>query len=216
MEKENLFSMNGPYARVMNWLWNLIVLSVLWVLCCIPVVTIGAASTAAYYTAAKVLRAHEGKVVSEFFHAFKTNFKPATLFTVCYIAVILLLVLDCVYLYDNSEVPLPVLYLFYGLVLLVFSNGQYLFSCLSRFTDRKFQLFRMAVLSGFRHLLTTILLLLLLAALLVGFYLMPWGILVFPGLMFWIKTFLMEPVLRGMMPESEESDPEKRKWYYNI
>lgn len=214
--KNSLFSTDGTYARIMNLIWNLIVISVLWVICCIPVVTIGAATVAAYYTAAKVIRAGEGKAGKEFFHAFRLNFKQATVFTLIYIAVLLLLILDCVYVYHNSDLPLSVLYMFYGMVAIVVANSQFLFICMSRFSDKNFQLFRMATICSFRKLLRTILLLFLFAALILGIYLMPWGVLIFPGILFLAQTFLMEPVLRQMMPKLNDDDPELKKWYYNI
>lgn len=208
--------MDGAYARVMNWIWNILVISVLWVICCIPVFTIGASCTAAYYTAAKVVRGHEGKAATEFFHAFKTNLRQSLVFTVIYLAVAAVLLLECYYVYNNSDISLPVLYLFYGMVLLLVANGQYLFPCLSRFSLKNFPLFRMATLLSIRHLLTTILLLLLLGIACIAVYLMPWGILLFPGLMFFAKTYLMERVLRKSMPDLDEDDPEREKWYYKI
>lgn len=207
--------MDGPYARVMNWLWNIIVISTLWVLCCIPIVTIGASSVAAYYTAAKVIRGKEGSAVREFFHAFRTNWKQSAFFSVAHVLILAVVLLECFYLYHEPEVSLTFLYVFYGMALLVVANMMYLFPCMSRFTLGKFQLFRMATLLSIRHLITTILLLLLLAVMCIGVYLMPWGIFLFPGAMFLIKTYPMERVLRKCMPEPENDD-EKQKWYYNI
>lgn len=215
MEK-SLFASDGLYARVMNLLWNYIIISLLWLLCCIPIVTFGASCTAAYYTAAKVIRGREGKPISEFFHAFRMNFKQSTVLTLIYGVVLAVLLLECYYIYHNSEISLPILYLFYGMVLVLIASGQYLFACLSRFTLGKFALFRMAALATFRHLISTILLLLLLTVTGIGVYLMPWGIFLFPGLMFWVKTYIMEPVLRKYMPPREEADPDEQKWYYNI
>ena len=215
MEEKSLFAMNGPYARVMNWLWNIIVISVLWVICCIPIVTIGASSAAAYYTAAKVIRGKEGTAAREFFHAFATNWKQSAFFSVVYVLVLAVVLLECYYLYHEPDVSLTFLYVFYVMALLVVANMQYLFPCMSRFTLGKFQLFRMATLLSFRHLITTILLLLLFAAMCIGVYLMPWGVFLFPGLMFLVKTYPMERVLRKSMPEPE-TEEEKQKWYYNI
>ena len=42
----------------MNKVGDIILLSVLWLVCSLPVVTMGTATCAAYYTAAKVLRHH--------------------------------------------------------------------------------------------------------------------------------------------------------------
>lgn len=216
MEEKSFFAIDGVYARIMNGIWNFLVISVLWILCCIPVFTIGASCTAAYYTAAKVIRGKEGKAVSEFFHAFRLNLKQSVLFSVIYGILLAVLLLECYYIYNDKSVSLPVLYLFYGLVLLLIANGQYLFPCLSRFSMKNFPLFRMATLLSIRHLITTILLLCLFGGMCILVYLMPWGILIFPGVMFYLKTFPMERVLRKSMPKLDDDDPEKQKWYYNI
>ncbi len=211
---QDLFSLNGPYARFMNFLWNRIVLSVLWLLCCIPVVTIGAASAAAYYAAAKSLRHHTGTVVKTFFSAFRLNFRQATLFTFVYGAVLCFLILDCIYIYSNPAFPLPVLYLFYFLVVLAVADAIYLFPCMSRFAMGHFPLFRMSALLMTRRFLSTILLLLLFAGVVLAVYLMPWGILLFPGLGTWIQTYLMEPALLSVSPKPEPGSEEAQKWYY--
>lgn len=215
MDKKSIFAPDGVYARVMNYIWNLLMISILWVLCSLPILTFGASTAAAYYAAAKVLRAGEGKVIPEFFRAFKENFKQSAVFSVIYAAVLAVLLLECYYVYQESQLPLPVLYLFYGMVLLVVANIQYLFAFMSRFTLTKFALFRMATLCSLRHLITTVLLLLLFAALCIGVYLMPWGVLIFPGVMFLAKTYLMERIMHKYMPAPDNED-EAQKWYYNI
>lgn len=215
MKDQSFFAMDAPYARAMNWLWNIIVISTLWVVCCIPVVTIGASCTAAYYTAAKVIRGKEGSAAREFFHAFRNNWKQSAFFSVIYTLVLAVVLLECFYLYHEPTVSLSVLYVFYGMTLLVIANIQYLFPCMSRFSMGKFELFRMATLLSIRHLISTILLLVLFVVCCVAVYLMPWGIFIFPGLMYLAKTYLMERILRKSMPEPEDED-EKQKWYYNI
>lgn len=212
---QEFFSMKGPFARFMNLLWDLICISFLFFLCAIPVFTLGAAATAAYYTAAKVIRHHTGHVFSEFFSSFQTNFKQSTVFTLLYAAVLLILVLDCVYFYNsNFSGSLFFLYLFYLMILMTLANMCWFFPLLSRFSMTSFQLFRMATVISFRHLLTTILLLLLLIAALLGIYLMPWGILLFPGLGAFLATFPAEPILRKYSPTPEEGSEEAQKWYY--
>lgn len=212
---QEFFSMKGPFARFMNLLWDLICISFLFFLCSIPVFTLGAASTAAYYTGAKVIRHQTGHVFSEFFSSFQTNFKQSTVFTFLYAAVLLILVLDCVYFYGSSFSGRAFfLYLFYLMILMALANMCWFFPLLSRFSMTGFQLLRMATVISFRHLLTTILLLLLLIAALLGIYLMPWGILLFPGLAAYLATFLAEPILRKYSPTPEEGSEEAQKWYY--
>lgn len=210
--KNSLFAPDGVYAKVMNWIWDVLLISVYWCLCCIPVITAGAATSAAYYAAAKCIRAGEGKVTSNFFHAFRLNLKESTLFTILYLFVFSFLVFDCVYIFNDNQIPLVVLYVFYGMIILTVVSALYLFIFNSRFTLQKFQLFRMAVLSTFRHFISTLLLLILLIAMLAGIYLMPWGILLFPGIMFYLFTYILEPVMRKHMAPPE--DGEEDKWYY--
>lgn len=213
--KNKLFAMDGLFARVMNHLWNLIFVSILWFVCCLPVFTVGAANTAAYYTAAKVVRRHNGTVFAEFMSAFRLNFKQATAFSLLQTVILALLVIDCVYFYgDAAQSSFLMLYLFYLMIAMVVACGSYFYPLLSRFSMTVFRFFRMSAVLMFRHLITTILLLLLLGVMLIGVYLMPWGILVFPGTMFWLQSFLMEPILLKYSPRPEEGSEEAAKWYY--
>lgn len=211
----NFFSQESTFSRFMNLLWSLIYISILWFVFSLPVITMGAATTAAYYAMAKVVRFKTGTIFQEFFRSFRANFKQATIFSLVYAIVFGFLIFDCTYFYNNeASYSLGFLYLFYGLILLLFASFMYLMPCLSRFADPMLQLVRMAVVMMFRNFLSTILLLALLAALLLGIYLMPWGVLVFPGAMLLAKTFVMEPILRKVTPKPEEESEEADKWYY--
>lgn len=53
-------------------------LSLLWLVCCLPVFTAGAATTALYYVCLKCAHGEETSVTSMFFRSFKQNFKQAT------------------------------------------------------------------------------------------------------------------------------------------
>lgn len=71
------FEAYGPVWRVLNFLTDLLGLSVCFFLCCIPVVTIGAAVTALYDAAARDLRYGSCGVYGRFFATFRAEFKPA-------------------------------------------------------------------------------------------------------------------------------------------
>ena len=205
----NFFSNEGLFARTMNRLWDLILVSLLWFFCSLPLITLGAASTAAYYTCAKVLRHHNGHIFGEFFRSFRLNFRQSTVFTLICAVILAVLVLDCVYFYSTSVF---FLYLFYLMIAMVIGCVIYFFPMLSRFSMTVFMLFRNAAVLMFRHLFKTILLLILLLSVALGVYLMPWGILVFPGLGFWLSTYLMEPILRSCAPDPDPEESEK--WFY--
>lgn len=57
---------------------DLIVVNLLFMLCSLPVFTIGAAATAMHYTLRR-WREHEGSLVRDFFRSFRLNFRQATI-----------------------------------------------------------------------------------------------------------------------------------------
>ena len=90
----NFFSMDNVFFRAVGKLVDLVWLNFLTVLCCIPLVTIGASLTAMYAVALKMVKNEEGGITRDFFRAFKGNFKNATR-----IWLVVMLVL-CFYAYD--------------------------------------------------------------------------------------------------------------------
>lgn len=75
MPKLNL---DNPVFRAMSWLGDMVFLNLLWVLCCLPLVTAGA-STAALLTVARRLVSGEiCRIGRDFFHAFRLNWRQAT------------------------------------------------------------------------------------------------------------------------------------------
>ena len=71
----NLFSLNSPFARGINKLIMMLYVGVLWFLCSIPIVTMGAATAALYEVHLKAVRNREGYVGSSFLKAFRNNLK---------------------------------------------------------------------------------------------------------------------------------------------
>lgn len=84
----NPFSYNSPVIQFLTKVWDLIVLNILTVILSIPVVTIGAAHAALHESVDKLLT-EEGTLLKNYFRAFKSNFKQAT---ICWL---LLAVLSC-------------------------------------------------------------------------------------------------------------------------
>lgn len=73
-----LLDYENPILSFMSKLVDLILLNVLTILCCVPIVTIGASITAAHYTALKMHRG-ESYVWRNFWKSFKENFKQSTI-----------------------------------------------------------------------------------------------------------------------------------------
>ena len=78
---KNLFNIFNPDNKIANFLTKIMYLAwlnFLWLLCSLPIVTIGASTTAVYYTAMRMARDDEGYIARDFFHSFKENFLQAT------------------------------------------------------------------------------------------------------------------------------------------
>lgn len=59
-----MFQIDGPVVSFFSFLCDMIILNILWIICCIPIVTIGPATIAAHYVAMKLVR-DEGRSVKK-------------------------------------------------------------------------------------------------------------------------------------------------------
>lgn len=70
-----LFSVDGPLYNFFSRLLDMIKLNFLWLLCSLPVVTVGASTAAAFSVTLKMVDEREGYIAKQFFAAFKANLK---------------------------------------------------------------------------------------------------------------------------------------------
>ena len=74
-----IFDLDSPLMNVLNKMADLMWLNILTLICCIPIITTGAAFTSMHYVALKIVRNEESYITRSFFKSFKTNFRQATL-----------------------------------------------------------------------------------------------------------------------------------------
>lgn len=98
-----LFRFDSPVMILIGKIADFIVLNVLWVICCIPVVTAGAATTAKYTIAMRILREEGSGIIVPFFRAFKDNFKQATLIWCIMLVAIALCMIDWYYIRERGN-----------------------------------------------------------------------------------------------------------------
>ena len=77
--------------RFLGSVFDLLLLNVVTLVCCIPVVTIGAALTGMNYCLVRIKRGEGVSVIRDFFHSFRGNFKQGTILWIMYLAVITVL-----------------------------------------------------------------------------------------------------------------------------
>lgn len=89
-----LFDLNNPFFSFLSKVADLIIVSFLWFVCCLPVFTIGPATAALYYVMLKLARKEEVQVTSCFFKGFKENLKQGVAYSFIFIILGVVLVLD--------------------------------------------------------------------------------------------------------------------------
>ena len=89
-----LFGMDSPLMGALIKIGDCLCLSVLWLVFSLPIVTIGASSTALYAAVHHCLRRHEAGIWKHFWEAFRENFKRSTLAWLVELLVLAVLTLD--------------------------------------------------------------------------------------------------------------------------
>ena len=162
---DKLFNMDNKFFTVMGRVADLIMLNVVCLICCLPIVTIGASLTALHYVTLKMARNEESYIIRSFFKSFKQNFKQATIIN------LIMLVIAAILYMDLNIVPnlggtmsqvLYILFIAFGIIyLMVFL---YIYPVLAKFYNSIKNTFRNAFLMSIRHLPYTALMILVTAA----------------------------------------------------
>jgi uncharacterized membrane protein YesL len=91
---DKLFNMDNKFFTVMGRVADLIMLNVVCLICCLPIVTIGASLTALHYVTLKMARNEESYIIRSFFKSFKQNFKQATIINLIMLVIAAILYMD--------------------------------------------------------------------------------------------------------------------------
>ena len=107
------FSYESKFSQLLLKLCYACYLNLLWFVCSLPIVTIGASTTALYYTCLKIVRDEDSHVGATFFRAFRENFKQSTVIWLILLGIGLFLGADGYILYHLrkiSEGPVAVMW----------------------------------------------------------------------------------------------------------
>lgn len=115
---KSLFNVENPVWVFMGKLVDMLILSGLWVICSLPVVTAGASTAALYYVTLKLADNEEGYTVRSFFRAFRENLIPGIPFGMGAIAVGIFLGCD-IYMYSQMDGQMGVVLLWSVIILTV-------------------------------------------------------------------------------------------------
>lgn len=191
---------------------DLIVVGVLWLLCSLPLITLGPASTALYYAVVKCVRHDRGRLTREFFAAFQQNLRLSLPMWLVYLGALLLGLLDiCAYTRGGLGGGFPLFALSGVLLIPAALSFPWMFAYLSRFQNSfggslKFVLFLTA-----RHLGRSLLLAGELLLFLAISWLIPQLLPLLPGPFALLASLSVEPVFREYT--QDQTPPDGDAWY---
>lgn len=193
------FRYDNPFMAIMVRIANLMLLSVYWVACCIPLITVIPASAALYHTIAKVVRGNGNGVTRDFFQTLRQECKTGVLLSLlCGIAGALLaygLFLGNQMRYSSIG---GTTYFAFGilLALILVPAVLYIPPTLSRFEGNVSIILRLSLYLASQHIFRTICMLALLALIvfLVDFY--PVLLLILPAVYVDLICTGMEKVMQ--------------------
>ena len=168
---------DGPFFRFLEIITNLLLLNLLFLVCSIPIVTIGPSLTATYYVALKIVRKEETGIVKNFFHSFRMNFKQGLILGVGLLLLAAIFVVDIqalTYMITIPEAVSKVLTFVIGFLgLLLAMIAVYIFAVLAQFDNKLSELIKWSAIIAVRHLPVTLVSLVMVAAPLLVFYFFP-------------------------------------------
>lgn len=153
-----LFNPDNPVMRFLGKLGNAIYLNLLWMICCIPIFTAGAATTALFHTCRRMIREQGTGLTGDFFSSFKTNFKQSTLVWLILLGIGAVLAADGYILFHLRFAHSFWTFLFAVLIVgtvVYFIVLMYIFPLMANFTNTIPAMFRNSLMIGMRFLLCT-------------------------------------------------------------
>lgn len=157
---KNIFSPEGALFKITERLTNLVVLNMLYLLFCIPIITIGPATAALHYVTLKYAANEEDRVWVPFFHSFKQNLKQGILVGLMTTAVGVFLGFDLYWIYqmvNSGQTFDKVVLVLVSLACIVYlMMTAYIYPLLARYDNSLKQMFRTALILAIRHLPATV------------------------------------------------------------
>lgn len=199
----DMFRFDGPLFKIGTLIGDLLILSLLFIVCSIPIITIGASVTALYYVTTRMISGREGYVSRDFMRSFKQNFiKSTVVFVLIAICAFILL---CNFTLFNYVYRANQFMLVFQVVLSAELAGisVYIFPLIARFDMKIGQYFKNAFFFANRHISTTVTCLVFLAGAAMLFMRLPILIIIITGAYSYFSSKLLMRVFRKYLPDMD-------------
>ncbi|HIR77331.1 MAG TPA: YesL family protein [Candidatus Choladousia intestinipullorum] len=214
---QRFFSMDNGLFRALNRISDLMILNLIFILCCIPVVTIGPALTGLYYVTLKIASNEEGYIVRGFFKSFKQNFRQGLIIWLILLAAGCVFGVDIFILIQTKTAFSNVLLVIISATALVFLMVfLYIFPVLSRFENNIRATFKNSLIIAVADFPRTFVMMVITAAAVIltfwnsitlWYGLLVWILVGFSGLAF-INSHFLNKIFAKYMPEEDAAGDE--------
>lgn len=154
-------SMLDPESPILQFITKIVYsvwLNILWFICCIPIITIGPATTALFYSCQKMARDEEGYITRSFFHSFRENFRQGVVIGLIMTVLGGFLVFDgfiLLRLYNTSPFWAILTAVFIVACIAWLIVSMWIFPLLAHFDNTTAAMFKNAIMVGMRFLVCT-------------------------------------------------------------
>lgn len=150
---KNLFDPENKLMQAITRLTDLLILSILWTVCSIPLITIGPATSALYYVTLKMTDDSESSILTSFFRSFRQNLRQGIILTMISALIALLLYWDRALLMALLPSHLGLVQILFWVLSGIFVMGEsILFPLLSRYENSVLRTLQNAYLLTFAYL----------------------------------------------------------------
>ena len=214
----DFLNFNNPFVQGIYRVANMILLSILWIIFCIPIVTAGASTTALYYAVQKNIKNDRDYVWTCFWQSFKQNFKQSTLINLIFVAIAAVMLTDISIIVTLEEVGRLQGYakIFFSVILIIMAiYAIWVFSYIARFRNTVKETLKNAFVLAVMHFPVTIMVALVGAGSLLLIWLMPITVFIMPSVSVLVMSFLLEKVYRMYMTEEDKHLEDERNLEWN-
>lgn len=208
---DKLFNADTPFWQAMEKIFDIFILNSLWLLCCLPVVTIGPSTTAFYYAMLNMVRGEETFVSKDFFRSFKQNLKQGMFLGIPITVIDIFLLIDIRMCYKSGTGIFTFFMVFFAAIFLFFAFiTLYSFPLLSKFDKKNQEIVVWAFVLSIKNIWRTLLMLLIIAFGIWVCHIMPGLIFIVPGLVVEFHAVIMAAILKSYLPDvhiAEELEP---------
>lgn len=180
-----LFSYDSKFAEFTSRIFDYVILHFMWFIFSLPLITIGASTTALYAVSMKMIDGREGSIVESFWIELKRNGKKSTYIWLVEVALLgWLITMTYICAFSKNSILMSFGIMNAGLLLITIASLFYIFPLQARYENTTWNTIKNAYICALKYLPYTVLMIIIFITpvLLTGYLPFLFGIMIF----FWI------------------------------